>query len=88
VNWPKQFYPKTQTPGAKDLKLDQFIDKMIKQVLSKDDQQLFLKGMEAFEAEAKELNGKTLLTHHRSERSKLLQSLSRKQERCRVPYGI
>ncbi len=78
--------PKTKTPGAKDLKLDQFIDKMIKQVLSQDDQQLFLKGMEAFEAEAKELNGKSFIDSSPEQRSKLLTELE--QETEKVPGTI
>lgn len=67
--------PKTKTPGAKDLKLDRFIDQIIKQVLSKEDQQLFLKGMDAFEAEAKELNGKNFIDSSSEQRNKLLTKL-------------
>ena len=46
--------PRTKTPGAKDLKIDRFIDKIIKQVFSQEDQQVFLKGMDAFEKECKD----------------------------------
>ena len=73
--------PKTKTPGAKDLKLDQFIDKMIKQVLSKEDQQGFLIGMEAFELEAKELNGKIFIDSSPEQRDKLLTRLEQETEK-------
>ena len=78
--------PKTKTPGAKDLHLDQFIDRMIKQVLSQEDQQLFLKGMNAFEAEAKELNGKSFIDSSPEQRNKLLTKLE--QETEKVPPSI
>ncbi len=74
--------PKTKTPGAKDLKLDQFIDKMIKKVLSQEDQQLFLKGMDAFEVEAKELNGKSFIDSSPEQRVKLLAKLEEETEKA------
>ena len=64
--------PKTKTPGAKDLNLDKFIDRMIKQVLSKDDQQAFLKGMDAFDAKSKELNGKNFIDSSAEQRTKYM----------------
>jgi len=73
--------PKTKTPGAKDLKLDRFIDQIIKQVLSKEDQQLFLKGMDAFEAEAKELNGKSFIDSSPEQRTKLLTKLEQETQK-------
>jgi len=69
--------PKTATPGAKDLKLDRFIDQIIKQVLSKDDQQLFLKGMDAFDEEAKKLNGKSFIDSSPEQRAILLTQLEK-----------
>src|SRR5450432_1658500 len=78
--------PKTKTPGAKDLKLDQFIDKMIKQVLSQEDQQFFLKGMNTFETEAKEVNGKSFIDSSPEQRNKLLTKIE--QETEKVPASI
>ena len=78
--------PKTKTPGAKDLKLDQFIDRMIKQVLSQEDQQLFLKGMDAFETVAKEMNGKDFIDSSPEQRGKLLGKLE--QETAKVPPSV
>lgn len=73
--------PKTKTPGAKDLNIDQFIDKMLKQVFSPESQQLFLKGLTAFEAEAKALNGKTFLDSSPEQRAKLLTKLEQETEK-------
>jgi Gluconate 2-dehydrogenase subunit 3 len=78
--------PKTQTPGAKDLHIDQFIDRIIKQVFSQEDQQLFLKGMEAFEAKAKEVNGKSFIDSSPEQRGRLLTKLE--QETDKVPASV
>lgn len=42
--------PRTATPGAKDLHVERFIDKMLKELLSPEDQQSFMKGLMGFEA--------------------------------------
>lgn len=78
--------PKTKTPGAKDLKLDQFIDHLIKKILSHADQQLFLAGMEAFETACKEMNGKSFMNCSSDQRNKLLTKLE--QETAKVPGSI
>jgi hypothetical protein len=67
--------PKTNTPGAKDLKIDQFIDQFIKQVFSKEDQQLFLKGIDDFEKECRNINGKDFGKCSIEERNQLLKEL-------------
>jgi len=78
--------PKTKIPGAKDLNLDRFIDQIIKQVLSKDDQQLFLKGMDAFDGESKKLNGKSFTDSSPEQRTILLAKLE--QEAAKEPPTI
>lgn len=40
--------PRTDTPGAKDAGVPGFIDQMLKEVYSKEDQEYFLNGMKAF----------------------------------------
>jgi Gluconate 2-dehydrogenase subunit 3 len=70
--------PKTKTPGAKDLNIDQFIDRMIKQVFSAEDQQFFLKGMEAFEKECRDINGRSFIECSPDQRNELLQKLEQK----------
>jgi len=44
--------PKTDTPGAKDTGVPGFIDLMLKDVYSKEDQDHFLAGLKAFDEEA------------------------------------
>jgi gluconate 2-dehydrogenase gamma chain len=44
--------PKTDTPGAKDVGVPQFIDKVLKEVYSKEDQDRFTSGLKAFNEEA------------------------------------
>jgi Gluconate 2-dehydrogenase subunit 3 len=53
--------PRTKTPGAKDLGIDRFIDKMLKDLLTKAEQTDFISGLEAFEAACKTANGKTFV---------------------------
>lgn len=40
--------PRTDTPGAKDVGVPSFIDQMLKEVYSKEDQEFFLTGMKEF----------------------------------------
>jgi gluconate 2-dehydrogenase gamma chain len=40
--------PRTDTPGAKDVGVPSFIDEMLHEVYSKEDQELFISGMKAF----------------------------------------
>lgn len=53
--------PKTDTPGAKDTGVPGFIDLMVKDVYSKDDQDKFLAGLKAFDEEAKKTHGDAFL---------------------------
>jgi hypothetical protein len=45
--------PKTDTPGAKEVGVPSFIDLMLKDVYKQDDKDRFLKGLTAFEEEAR-----------------------------------
>ncbi|MGE0771650.1 MAG: gluconate 2-dehydrogenase subunit 3 family protein [Cyclobacteriaceae bacterium] len=45
--------PKTDTPGAKDVGVPGFIDLMLKDTFKKEDQDLFVSGLTAFDEEAK-----------------------------------
>lgn len=44
--------PRTDTPGAKDAGVPSFIDQMLKEVYSKEDQEFFTNGLKAFNDEA------------------------------------
>jgi hypothetical protein len=73
--------PKTQTPGAKDLSIDRFIDKMLHQVFSPADQKLFVAGLAGFEKQSKDLNGKSFVDSSPEERKKLLTKLEQETEK-------
>jgi hypothetical protein len=49
--------PKTNTPGAKEVGVPGFIDKMLKDVYSEEDQKRFMDGMTAFNAGAEKEHG-------------------------------
>ncbi len=49
--------PKTDTPGARETGVPGFIDLMLKDVYSKDDQDFYLEGLKAFDDEAKKEYG-------------------------------
>ena len=53
--------PKTDTPGAKDVGVPSFIDLMLKDVYSKEDQDRFLRGLQEFEAETKKAYGDSFI---------------------------
>lgn len=49
--------PKTDTPGAKDVGVPAFIDSLLKEVYTKEQQENFVKGLTDFDAKAKESFG-------------------------------
>lgn len=53
--------PKTDTPGAKDVGVPQFIDILIRDCYKKEDQDTFLKGLAEFEKGAKDAYGDAFL---------------------------
>lgn len=53
--------PKTETEGAKEVGVPSFIDKVLKDVYSKEDQDLFLEGLKNFDLEADKAFGDTFL---------------------------
>lgn len=67
--------PKTSTPGAKELGVPQFIDKVLKDVLGEDDQKKLLEGLKQIEAEAKEKHGKSFAECSVEERQAILLAL-------------
>ncbi|MBM3176685.1 MAG: gluconate 2-dehydrogenase subunit 3 family protein [Bacteroidetes bacterium] len=54
--------PKTDTPGAKDAGVPGFIDLMLKDCYSQEDQQRFVQGLESMQAEAKSSYGSDFLS--------------------------
>jgi hypothetical protein len=53
--------PRTDTPGAKDVGIPAFIDKMLKDVYPKDEQARFVAGLADFETQARREHGRTFV---------------------------
>jgi len=53
--------PKTDTPGAKELGVPNFIDKMLNECYKKEDQERFKTGLAAFDEEAKKAHGDSFI---------------------------
>lgn len=53
-----QILPKTDTPGALDVGVDVFVDKMVAEVYSEKEQKQFLKGLEEIAKNSESTNGK------------------------------
>lgn len=72
--------PETDSPGAKSLKLHLFVLKMVDDCYKKEDQQIFVKGMEQFADFAKEKAGKSFSDASVLEREALLKSIQLDKE--------
>ena len=72
--------PKTTTPGAKDIYAHLFALKMMDDCRSKEDQEKFVKGLEAFEAFAKEKNGKSFLKSDKAGRASILETIEKEKD--------
>lgn len=64
--------PKTETPGAKELGVPQFIDKMLKEMLSEADQKAFVEDLEKFDKTCEEANKKSFIECNQQEREAFL----------------
>lgn len=53
--------PKTDTPGAKELGVPNFIDKMLNECYKQEDQERFKTGLAAFDEEAKKAHGDSFI---------------------------
>jgi hypothetical protein len=73
--------PKTKTPGAKELGVPQFIDKMLKDLLSAEEQKDFLAGLEKLEADCKKAYGKSFVKCTPQQRQEFLTKLDVEAEK-------
>lgn len=64
--------PETDTPGAKALQVDRFVDKMLNRVLSQKEQSHFMKGMESFEQDCQQSYGKDFTALTEAEQAAIL----------------
>jgi hypothetical protein len=67
--------PKTKTPGAKDLSAHLFVLMMVDDCTSKEQQDAFIQGMEAFNALSKSKTGKTFIDCTDAERKKIIDNV-------------
>ncbi|MFL6550891.1 MAG: gluconate 2-dehydrogenase subunit 3 family protein [Povalibacter sp.] len=65
--------PRTDTPGAKDVGVPEFIDKLLNDVYDKEGQQRYLNGIDAFEKASKDQFGKTFMKLDSPQRLQLVQ---------------
>jgi hypothetical protein len=72
--------PKTNTPGAKDAKVGEFMNVMVKDCYSKEDQQIFKAGIQTLEMGCKEKKGKNFLDCSTEERTSYLTLLDNEQK--------
>lgn len=71
--------PKTDTPGAKDLYLHQFIMKMVDDLHGKEDQEQFTKGLKAFDKWAQDKFNGSFASLTPQQKTELLQQIENKQ---------
>lgn len=72
--------PATDTPGAKEAKVGQFIAVIVSDCYEPDDQQRFLKGLETLESESMKRNGKKFMKSSAMLRTDLLNELDAEQK--------
>lgn len=72
--------PKTTTPGAKDALVGQFMDVMVKDCYTKENQTIFLDGINSLEKQMKAKTGKSFLESSPADRTSLLTALDSEQK--------
>lgn len=87
ANISETIIPKTDTPGAKDLGLPQFVLKMLDDCHTKADQADFVKGMDQFEALTQKLTGKSFAECSTQQRESVLKSFEKKEDGSAVKAG-
>lgn len=81
--------PKSTTPGAKELAVPQFIDKMVKTTMDEASQKTLLDGLEGFEKEAEATYNKSFLEMSQEERTAYLTKLDKEKPRSGISmWGI
>ena len=67
--------PKTDTPGAKDVGVPGFIDQIVQECFSKEDQDKFVNGLKALDDEAKKETGDSLMDLDAEERAAFIKKV-------------
>lgn len=69
------FIPATDTPGAKDLNICQYVLMMVDECLEKPDREIFVKGLDQFDPFTKRCFGKSFLEATSTEREQILRNI-------------
>ncbi|WP_276359729.1 gluconate 2-dehydrogenase subunit 3 family protein [Daejeonella sp. H1SJ63] len=72
--------PQTSTPGAKEAKVGEFMDIMVKDCYTKADQKIFTDGLAALQQKCKETQTKEFMNCSASERTAFLTTLDNEQK--------
>jgi Gluconate 2-dehydrogenase subunit 3 len=72
--------PATDTPGAKEAKIGEFMHTIVRDCYNKSDQDIFIAGMSKLNEASKTMNGKYFLESSPEERKKLLIALDKEQK--------
>jgi len=72
--------PATDTPGAKEAKVGEFMTRIVKDCYTEKDQKIFLDGMQKLDAASKQKNGKSFLDSSPEQRHALLVELDKEQK--------
>ncbi|HET7002878.1 MAG TPA: gluconate 2-dehydrogenase subunit 3 family protein [Puia sp.] len=72
--------PATDTPGAKDAKIGEFMHTIVRDCYNKTDQDIFIAGMGKLNEAGKSMNGKYFLESSPEERKNLLIALDKEQK--------
>ena len=67
--------PRTDTPGAQDVGVPRFIESMLQDAFSGEDQQAFLSGLKDFDEQAQRAHGKPFLQLSQQQRAAFAQSV-------------
>jgi len=72
--------PATDTPGAKDAKVGEFMARIVKDCYTQDEQKIFLDGMKKLSDASKQQNGRPFLESTPEQRHNLLVALDKEQK--------
>jgi hypothetical protein len=81
--------PKTKTPGAKEMAVPQFIDKMVKETMDEASQNSLVEGLESFEDEVKSKYDSDFISLKAEEKKEFLEKLDKEKPRSGLSmWGI
>lgn len=81
--------PKTKTPGAKEMAVPQFIDKMVKETMDEASQKSLVEGLESFEGEVKAKYDTNFISLNAGQKKEFLEKLDKEKPRSGLSmWGI